>query len=107
MTDNELLTMTANAAGLDVVGSHDDGLCLQRPLRLVWNPLMDDADALRLAVRCGLVVCVMLDMGFSGIYLPAEHIGGKYDIVERHGEDAELATRRAIVKAVALKEQSK
>lgn len=67
----------------------------------LWNPLTDDADALRLAVRLGLLVYVMRDAGFTGIRLPSEHIGGKYDEVEIHVADPYAATRRAIVRAAA------
>ena len=66
-----------------------------------WNPLADDSDALRMAVKLGLVVCVMNEIKTTGIYLPAEHIGGKFDETERHGNDPYAATRRAIVLAAA------
>lgn len=67
----------------------------------VWNPLADDSDALRLAVKLGLVVCVMNEIKTTGIYLPAERIGGKFDETEHHGNDPYAATRRAIVRAAA------
>ena len=108
-TDRELLELAAKAAGLyfhghretrtivtawvSTTGSTDDWFC--------WNPLTDDADALRLAVRLGLLVYVMRDAGFTGIRLPSEHIGGKYDEVEIHVADPYAATRRAIVRAAA------
>lgn len=100
--DDTLLVLAAGkAAGLDV------GVIHQRPHRRCdagwtpWNPLESDGDALRLAVALGLLVYVMRDAGFTGIRLPGEHIGGKYDEVEMHGTDPCAATRRAIVRAAA------
>ena len=69
MTDRELLELAAKAAGIDLeppnpwfLYSDESGF-----IRLVedgsrvswsWNPLTDDADALRLVVKCNLHVCV-------------------------------------------------
>ena len=52
MDDRELLELAARAAGYDVARHSDDGASLllfgvQEP----WNPLTDDGDALRLAVK--------------------------------------------------------
>lgn len=56
MTDRELLELAAKAAGMRpgswFDGYHDEG----RETGDHWNPLTDDGDALRLAVRLGLVV---------------------------------------------------
>jgi hypothetical protein len=63
MTDRELLEAAAKAAG--IVGEYDDiageaGIIVMRGLGSrvwtgkVWNPLTDDGDALRLAVRLRL-----------------------------------------------------
>lgn len=95
-TDHELLELAAKAAGIAVEADGNFAF----PHRL-WNPLTDDGDALRLAVQLGLVVCVLNEIGKTGIYLPAEHIGGKYDELEEHGDDPHAATRRAIVRAAA------
>lgn len=105
-TDRELLEMAAKAAGLvSLVWGVDNP---QRQMSgegqficATWNPLNDDGDALRLAVKLGLMVYVMVDAGFTGIRLPGEHIGGKYDEVELHLGLPEIATRRAIVRAAA------
>ena len=59
--DRELLEMAAKAAGLTLSSEWDavsDGILIgagEGDLE-VWNPLTDDGDALRLAVRLGLVV---------------------------------------------------
>lgn len=104
MNDREMLELAAKTAGLSPVtpyyGPNDEfyGKVID-DTGSVWNPLEDDGDAFRLAVKLGLVVCVMAEVGFTGIYLPAEHIGGKYDLIEHHNGDPYAATRRAIVLA--------
>lgn len=63
MTDRELLEMAAKAAGL-WIGFSETTPELGRPYvwnddhktSRWWNPLADDGDALRLAVKLGLVV---------------------------------------------------
>ena len=111
-TDRELLEFAAKAAGIAVMRSrlddkiHKDMLVRQSSRNPYhengpWNPLTDDGDALRLAVKLGLVVCVLRSINLTGVYLPAEHIGGKYDITEHHNGDHYAATRRAIVRAAA------
>lgn len=104
MNDRELLELAAKAEGitLHAVGNGDGEVVFYTyPDMLFWNPLTDDGDALRLAGDIGLVVCIMRNAGFTGIYLPACRIGGKYDEVQHHGEDEFAATRRAIVRAAA------
>jgi hypothetical protein len=99
MTDKELLELAAKAAGykIELWGSPD--YCSHRtsPVAFInadkrlweeWNPLTDDGDALRLAVRLKL-----LD----------EHAGFTYVLAEEHllTADKDAATRRAIVRAAA------
>ena len=59
MTDRELLQLAAKAAGLEFNNKRStpttDALYLG-PHGGWWNPLTDDGDALRLAVKLGLVV---------------------------------------------------
>jgi hypothetical protein len=109
VTDRELIERAARAAGVGIQHWHSDGY----PVALIpgrglwgWNPLEDDGDALRLAVRLQLTV-------------GNDHIssGSAYCT---HGEDADMlsevrsgtdegdvipsdyaATRRAIVLAAA------
>ena len=70
-----------------------------------WNPLIDDGDALRLAVRLGLDVCIDKPPVVGEPYTQAiGFIGdGKEieDAVELHNGDSYAATRRAIVRAAA------
>lgn len=79
MTDRELLELAAKAAGLNVgtdEGSYDD-------LKW-WNPLTNDGDALRLAVKLGIDV-------------------SKAQLVyyDKTSNDPYAATRRAIVRTAA------
>ena len=55
MTDRELLELAAKAAEIEITAIVVEGI----PHRFgggYWNPLNDDGDALRLAVKLGLVV---------------------------------------------------
>lgn len=55
MTDRELQELAAKAAGMKLWTHADGGLYLPDPMRR-WNPLDDDGDALRLAVKLKLIV---------------------------------------------------
>ncbi len=101
MTDRELLKLAAKAAGMNYhfasiqkhggVIEHDhyaDG----KP----WNPLTDDGDALRLAVKLQLCVDIGYAIEFVGVL-----INGEYVVDVKQGDDPYAATRRAIVKAAA------
>lgn len=57
MTDRELLELAAKAAGIEgqyaflhYFDGEEDGICSPGNHR-VWNPLTDDGDALRLAMK--------------------------------------------------------
>ena len=100
---NELLALAAKAAGYVVRQSNivagmvdDDGE--------MWNPLEDDADALRLAVRVGMS-CAFLPQVWRESFcaVAADFSDGTpaVNVMEYHGEDAHAATRRAIVLAAA------
>ena len=110
-TDRELLVLAAKAAGLQIVGLVDS-MIAQPDHRAggyvvrndkggdsCWNPLTDDGDALRLAVK--------LDIGISPDTEVSEvcavfMIGNTcHIIVEEHSSDPYAATRRAIVRAAA------
>lgn len=106
MTDRELLEAAAEAADLLfdptvkikhglLVARADEG-CQSRTV--LWNPLTDDGDALRLAVKLNL-----------GISIPV-HQTIRADVVcfrdssvnvREEGNDPYAATRRAIVRAAA------
>ena len=60
MNDLELLKAAASAAGVDVWRWHGDGAdILDDPETMMnhrWNPLTDDGDALRLAVKLRMLI---------------------------------------------------
>lgn len=96
-TDRELLELAARAAGvLFFVDSR--GRCMEMLSNLMpckWNPLTDDGDALRLAVRLSL----MLDTAYNSH--TAVGSASLCEILEGHSGDPLAATRRAIVRAAA------
>jgi hypothetical protein len=93
MNDKELLELAAKAAGeelkYDTFGGGDN------PHREYnyWNPLIDDADALRLAVK--LRMDLMLYSTTKGAFIKGQQHA------EQEGDDPYAATRRAIVRAAA------
>jgi hypothetical protein len=112
MNDRELLELAAKAAGIKVPTKKDapwegiDERGIYRDISFggdgtrhsYWNPLTDDGDALRLAVRLRIVV----NAWGAGACAVAVFPGGSESIREPHyGEDPERATRRAIVMAAA------
>ena len=116
MTDRQLLEAAAKAAGLNVFW-HED---LQRMVYFVgsawhplaWQPLLDDGDAFRLAVRLGLAVIpypiyakpkhsVIAKQYDHARYLRGESEDARIEEIEVYGDDACAATRRAIVRAAA------
>lgn len=114
MTDQELLKLAAKAAGMTVLSSvcrgqekaQDEnflGLVVQEQSQRFWNPLADDGDALRLAVKlqlticnehvqAGVAYCTKDDESFPDVH-GAEN--GENEVVA----DDYAATRRAIVLA--------
>lgn len=102
--DRELLELAAKAAGLTVHAGELGDWMKKKPQHQDdpwewWNPLEDDGDALRLAVRLGLEVGICLDMPL-GDYSFSKLGSGKC-VMENHQNDPVIATRRAIVRAAA------
>jgi len=112
MTDRELLELAAKAAGLSAywvdagLNTHTDA-CPH-----IWNPLTDDGDALRLAVKLGIKVCPYPIFGHEKHsviasrrwFAPPEDDENTYigpEIIVLYGDDPAAATRRAIVRAAA------
>ena len=100
MTDKELLELAAKAAGIHLLWHERWGCWYDHNKRneskdfQEWNPLTDDGDALRLAVKLNLEVdccedCVTVATE-DAIYFDEQHNGDPY-----------AATRRAIVRAAA------
>ena len=120
MTDREMLELAAKAAGIgtlvwgDKYKLGDDEIdCTdisyirsEQPDEgdVHWNPLTDDGDALRLAVKLGLLIS-------HSAYKPGENAYGFIGIAwygqrvefkpEKFTDDPYAATRRAIVRAAA------
>ena len=92
MTDRELLELAAKAAGYEW-GYEDTGaLFVFVPQAREWNPLTDDGDALRLAVKLEINIC------FGANYVIANDVQNP---TVNNANDPYAATRRAIVRAAA------
>lgn len=123
-TDSELLELAAKAAGIEVWfprmngGKDDDGnRIILTPCHTMtpngaaeWNPLADDGDALRLAVKLGISTLPY------PIYNETERHSviakqrrrtdmmreaNQTEVIEVYGDDSCAATRRAIVRSAA------
>jgi hypothetical protein len=110
VSDRELLELAAKAAGIDyrhdnAYWTHEDYCAFWSYDDLCncgarWNPLTDDGDALRLAVKLGLhisqqlsYVAVMQPHGGAGSHL--------LQWIEKYNNDPYAATRRVITRAAA------
>jgi len=109
MTDRELLELAAKAAGVEgkyraqyagdkeYGGFWHSGVC--------WNPLTDDGDALRLAVKLKFDMCIDTtkeNEPFTHVIgVLSEHTMIPFSEIEYHNNDPYAATRRAIVRAAA------
>ena len=106
LTDKELLELAAKSAGVEWQ-SYDlqKGLCLspvpkKMYITAYWNPLTDDGDAFRLAVKLKMNVSTW-GLGASA-YVVAENSDSVMEEEEPHyGDYPERATRRAIVRCAA------
>ena len=97
MSDIELLKMAASAISLDYIecGRLDgSGDLIASATGKTWNPLTNDGDALRLAVK----LCLVINIGEM-----SATVCGEFDseIGTIFGDDPYAATRRAIVRAAA------
>ena len=97
MTDRELLELAAKAAGIVgidgvyPIARDSSGECY------FWNPLTDDGDALRLAVKLEMNV----DIGIYGVEAAIIADDQRISAEEALRQDPYAATRRAIVRAAA------
>lgn len=118
MTDRELLELAAKAAGHTLGDGwnecgEDYGLIINGTGRGdgdFWNPLTDDGDALRLAVKLGISTLpypvykhearhsVMAKQRRRSDTLREKN---PTEVIELYGDDPYSATRRAIVRAAA------
>lgn len=99
MNDRELLESAAKAAGISLCRWIDHcGYLVEGDE--IWNPLVDDGDALLLAVALGandhFSIEIMKDGAQTMSFEPFEHC--EY---EKHQGDPYASTRRAIVRTAA------
>ena len=110
MTDREPLELAAKAAGIHIgpdspwSGYSDrDGFYTTNmdgsAVTWRWNPITDDGDALRLAVK--LQLCVIPPDDEFGRDRASVRIAGVRDLVDVFDKNPLAATRRAIVRAAA------
>lgn len=95
MTDRKLLELAAKAAGIINQGYCESGFLFtgtgESGAFYKWNPLTDDGDALRLAVKLELdVMCASV-----------RSVDDAVEVTIQAGTDIYAATRRAIVRAAA------
>ena len=108
--DKELLELAAKAAGVEIQWESDGTIqnrmnrptipyfCQNMSSAIDWNPLADDGDALRLAVKLDLDIAFKDPHGKSvSIYSEKGWMQQLYD----NDEEKPIATRRAIVRAAA------
>ena len=101
MTDRELLELAAKAAGINAKWYSATGyfMRLGSGCGLTrWEPLTNDGDALRLAVK--LNMSVDIDSHENSTYTYAGNVPRVY-AMENWCDDKDAATRRAIVRAAA------
>lgn len=107
MKDYELLKLAADAAGLTLVFVNEQPRVLDDVGYTPWNPLIDNGQALTLAVKLRMIVslgycmcCAVVDWSGNGedneVYV---RFGESFNNAEC--ETAEQATRLAIVRAAA------
>jgi hypothetical protein len=108
MDDRDLLESAAKAVGYKPHGWDEDINRLlveddQGPGR-PWNPLRDDGDALRLAVKLHIDMVFHVgddELTVQGIAPAPGNPDEGWTFTEGWGDDKEAATRRAIVRAAA------
>jgi hypothetical protein len=113
MTDRELLELAAKAAGYDFKekrfpsfpSCYEFYLRSKHPARtsdysILWNPLTDDGDALRLAVKLHIDLDTYTDAVRCCKSVDFDDSEGT-EAWESFGDDPHAATRRAIVRAAA------
>jgi hypothetical protein len=94
MTDKELLELAAKAAKNEVIGYDErKGLWIKNRF-MAWNPLTDDGDALRLAVKLQMNIDI-IEEGAGA------HVINYRFCSELKNGDPYAATRRAIVRVAA------
>jgi hypothetical protein len=105
--DRELLELAAKAAGISHPGGEhsiaNDGRLWDCNKMRWWNPLTDDGDALRLAVKLDMLIDIDPFDATEPRVLVIAHAPEQRakNFIERRDGDPCAATRRAIVRAAA------
>ncbi len=105
MDDKELLKLAAKAAGIRITGwaptPYGEAAIADGDCEPLWNPLTDDGDALRLAVKLGIEPQFNHDIEVVAIDTNPGSLRAAGVITEEYNNDPYAATRRAIVRAAA------
>ena len=100
--DRELLELAANAAGnIEYFWTENGNLVLSDSDGKQWNPLTDDGEALRLAVKLEITIYTPQTKTMKYDIACAQNFDGEIDCCEKTASDPYAATRRAIVRAAA------
>ncbi|MBN3848597.1 hypothetical protein G3N58_17465 [Paraburkholderia sp. Ac-20342] len=99
MNDRELLELAARAAGYGELRILDDSSIIVHARR--WNPLADDGDAMRLAVKLDISLRQRFAMVQAEFPWADEQFNERRVICEPVLEDHCAPARRAIVRAAA------
>ena len=102
-TDRELLELAAKAAGIELPNPTLRVTHMRGVAPKVWNPIEDDGDALRLAVKLDidLIRESLDDVPSTPTHVKAQSWDLEFSASEALGDDHYAATRRAIVRAAA------
>jgi hypothetical protein len=100
--DREYLELAAKAAGIeaywpDNLEDWQKDLTAPYVNKKKWNPLTDDGDALRLAVKLKLET----EFGSNFVNVGSSHHDSEWHMARESDVDLYAATRRAIVRAAA------
>lgn len=95
----KLLENAAKAAGFTIMDVETFPPAIATAEVGYWNPLEDDGDALRLAVKLRIDVCFF--DGFQEIKAEASSVHDNGSAMENYAIDMAAATRRCIVRAAA------
>ena len=101
MTDSELLELAAKAAGIYKDALDCEWYDPHGYVRPDWNPLTDDGDALRLAVKLELTIYPPQPNTAQYNKAGCQDHTATIDILEPNSGNPEAATRRVIVRAAA------
>ena len=106
-TDRELLELAAQAAGYSLSEVNDMIWSDAEAEYVHWNPLTDDGDALRLAVKIGMEFAADDEATHCAFAYARVRGAGDSHIFEPIIDDSCKALRRAIVRAAAELQRAK